>query len=62
MLGPEDGGGPRKYLPKADDIIDPWGNLFAVLVPGDINAAFDILSYGKDASPGGEGEDQDITQ
>jgi hypothetical protein len=33
-----------------------------VFVPGEVNADFDILSYGKDASPGGEGEDQDITQ
>ncbi|MCH2136742.1 MAG: type II secretion system protein GspG [Phycisphaerales bacterium] len=62
VLGPDDGGGPRRYLPKADDIIDPWGNVFIVLVPGDINADFDILSYGKDGSPGGEGENEDVTQ
>ena len=62
VTGPEDGGGPRKYLPKASDILDPWGNPYMVLVPGDINADFDILSYGKDGAPGGEAEAQDITQ
>ena len=62
VLGPEDGGGPRRYLPKADDILDPWHNQFIVVSPGEVNADFDILSYGKDAAPGGEAEAQDITQ
>ena len=62
VLGPEDGGGPRKYLARASDLLDPWNNPFMLLIPGDVNVDFDILSYGRDARPGGTGEDQDITQ
>ena len=62
-LRPDDGGGPGgPYLPKADDIIDPWGNQFMVVSPGEINADFDVLSYGKDAAPGGEGVNGDLAQ
>ena len=61
-LWPDDGGGPGgPYLPKPDDIIDPWGNQLMVVSPGEINADFDVLSYGKDAAPGGEGVNEDIT-
>ena len=61
-LRSDDGGGPGgPYLPKPDDIIDPWGNQFMVVSPGEINADFDVLSYGKDAAPGGEGVNEDIT-
>lgn len=59
----ENGGGPNgPYLPKATDIDDPWGNRFVVLVPGEINADWDIISFGFDAAPGGEGPSQDVTQ
>lgn len=62
-LRSDDGGGPGgPYLPKAGDIIDPWGNQFMVISPGEINADFDVLSYGKDAAPGGEGVNSDLTQ
>jgi hypothetical protein len=33
-----------------------------VVSPGEINADFDVLSYGKDSAPGGEGVNGDITQ
>ena len=62
-LRSDDGGGPGgPYLPKADDIIDPWGNQFIIISPGEVNADYDVLSYGKDAAPGGEGMNLDITQ
>lgn len=63
LLHPEDGGGPSgPYLERADDIVDPWGNNFEILVPGDINASFDIISFGEDGEQGGEGANADITQ
>ncbi len=63
LLHPEDGGGPSgPYLERADDIIDPWGNNFEILVPGDINASFDIISFGEDGEQGGEEANADITQ
>lgn len=39
---------------------DPWGRKYAYRAPGD-NSEFDILSYGKDGQPGGEGDTTDIT-
>jgi general secretion pathway protein G len=39
---------------------DPWGNPYVYKFPGD-NAEYDLISYGKDGKPGGEGEAADIT-
>ena len=33
-----------------------------VVSPGEINADFDVLSYGKDGAPGGEAINADVTQ
>jgi general secretion pathway protein G len=48
------------YVGKAEDLLDPWGNKFVLRVPGEVNYDFDIISYGADGQPGGEGEDADI--
>lgn len=48
-----------KYV-RAKDLIDPWGNPFAIIIPGDENPDFDIVSFGADGVPGGDGEDADI--
>jgi general secretion pathway protein G len=47
------------YLEKAKVPKDPWGNEYVYLSPG-IHDDFDLLSYGADGEPGGEGKDQDI--
>jgi general secretion pathway protein G len=48
------------YLRGADAIPkDPWGNDY-VYTPGDDD--FDLLTYGADGAPGGEGDDADIEQ
>ena len=39
--------------------VDPWGHEY-IYEPGGGNK-FNILSYGKDGQPGGEGDDADIT-
>jgi general secretion pathway protein G len=63
LLSPEDGGGPQgPYLEREEDIIDPWGNPFEVIVPGEINASFDVISFGEDGEIGGENANADITQ
>ncbi|WP_368564619.1 type II secretion system major pseudopilin GspG [Pseudoxanthomonas sp. UTMC 1351] len=46
------------YLQKAVPA-DPWGNAYIYQVPG-ATADYDVISYGKDGRPGGEGEDADI--
>jgi general secretion pathway protein G len=49
------------YLDKGQVPADPWGNPFIYLSPGIHNKDFDLSSNGADGEPGGDGEDQDIT-
>ncbi|MDX2130677.1 MAG: type II secretion system major pseudopilin GspG [Planctomycetota bacterium] len=48
------------YIDSAEALKDPWGNLYQLRIPGEVNADFDIVSFGKDGQPGGEGENADI--
>lgn len=45
------------YLKKAP--VDPWGNPYVYLSPG-VHGQYDIISYGADGEPGGEGNDADV--
>jgi general secretion pathway protein G len=47
------------YLEKGKIPKDPWDNEYIYLSPG-IYSDFDLMSYGADGEPGGEGKDQDI--
>lgn len=38
---------------------DPWGKAYVYKSPGD-HGPYDILSYGADGVPGGEGNDRDV--
>ncbi len=44
----------KKQLPK-----DPWGNDYEYRFPGE-HGPYDIISYGSDGAPGGEGEKKDV--
>jgi general secretion pathway protein G len=46
------------YLPK-EIPLDPWGHPYEYRYPGE-HGDYDILSYGADGQPGGEGEDADV--
>lgn len=46
------------YLSK-DVPLDPWGNPYQFRNPGE-HGEYDLLSYGKDGKPGGEGAAADI--
>ncbi|MBE9573387.1 MAG: type II secretion system major pseudopilin GspG [Proteobacteria bacterium] len=46
------------YLPK-DVPLDPWSNPYVYKHPGK-HGPYDIISYGQDGKPGGEGNDRDI--
>ncbi len=48
-------GGYMKKVP-----MDPWNNNYVYLSPG-VHGDFDLLSYGADGEPGGEGKNADIT-
>ncbi len=42
---------------------DPWGRPYVYQSPGQKNpTGYDLLTYGRDGRPGGDGEDQDISQ
>ena len=45
-----------RKLPK-----DPWNNEYIYLVPGRAGELFEIISYGSDGEPGGEGEAADLS-
>jgi general secretion pathway protein G len=38
---------------------DPWGRPYHYQCPGQ-HSDYDLLSYGRDGSPGGDGEDKDV--
>lgn len=40
---------------------DPWGKPYVYLVPGRLGDPFEIISYGADGEPGGEGVEADIS-
>lgn len=50
----------QPYIANAERLNDPWGNRFIIRMPGEVNARYDIISYGADGQPGGEGENADI--
>ena len=61
---PESGNIPTKwrdggYLDKGKVPKDPWKNEFVYISPG-VHGDFDIISYGSDGVPGGEGQNMDI--
>lgn len=48
------------YVENADALIDPWGRKYVLVVPGEKNVDFDIVSYGADGTPGGTDDNADI--
>lgn len=53
--GPYTAGQEKPEIPS-----DPWGRPYVYRCPGD-HESYDLLSYGRDGIPGGEGEAADIT-
>ena len=48
------------YVDSIDKLNDPWGKAYILVVPGQKNVDFDVVSYGADAKQGGEGENADV--
>ncbi len=62
---PETGRIPNKwreggYLKPARIPKDPWGNTYYYYSPGNEGREYEIISYGPDGEPGGEGNNADI--
>ncbi|RMG03463.1 MAG: type II secretion system protein GspG [Nitrospirae bacterium] len=47
------------YLRKNKIPKDPWGHPYEYQSPGS-HGDYDLLSYGRDGAPGGDGEDKDV--
>jgi general secretion pathway protein G len=45
---------------KKDLPTDPWDRPYVYKCPGDEGRDYDIISYGADGQPGGDGENADI--
>lgn len=52
--------GDDPYLDNRDQLIDPWGNAYVIIIPGEFNVDFDVVCYGSDGQRGGEGDAEDI--
>ena len=52
--------GQNPFITDLSDFMDPWGRPYQVVLPGDFNLDFDVISYGKDGLPGGSGLAEDI--
>lgn len=44
---------------KESALVDPWGHAFGYKVPGE-HGGFDLVFYGQDGKPGGEGYNKDV--
>jgi general secretion pathway protein G len=49
------------YLESRRVPADPWGREYVYIVPGPGGEPYEIISYGSDGEPGGEGEAADIS-
>lgn len=49
------------YFMEPGKLLDPWGKPYLYIVPGPNDAPFELLTYGADGQPGGEGEHADIS-
>lgn len=49
------------YLDTKAFPVDPWKNDYIYLVPGRRGESFEIISYGSDGQPGGEGDAADLS-
>ena len=48
------------YLKKKNSLIDPWGEPYEYLFPGD-HGEYDLFTLGADGREGGDGEAADVT-
>jgi general secretion pathway protein G len=49
------------YFLKPEQLIDPWDNPYALIIPGPDGYPYEIVSYGADRQPGGDDEAADLS-
>lgn len=49
------------YYVEPSKLLDPWNRPYFFVAPGPDLRPYEIVSYGADGTPGGQGEDADVT-
>jgi len=49
------------YFLKPDQLMDPWGNRFYIIIGAPDGHPYEIVSYGADGQPGGTDADEDLS-
>lgn len=49
------------YFLSTDHLLDPWGRPYQYATPGPGGLAYEVVSFGSDGVPGGEGEGADLS-
>ena len=49
------------YYLNPGQLLDPWDQPYLYVTPGPNGHPYEVLSYGADRQPGGEGENADVT-
>ena len=52
--------GDDALIGNVSQLRDPWNNQYVLVFPPTYNKDFDVVSFGADGQPGGEGESKDI--
>lgn len=60
LTGPEASPSDAFYMTE-DQLLDPWGNRFYIIVPGPDGHPYELVSYGADGQPGGTNENADLS-
>ncbi|MEM9066807.1 MAG: type II secretion system major pseudopilin GspG [Planctomycetota bacterium] len=50
-----------EYFIAPENLSDPWGRPYQYITPGPDDYPYEVLSFGADGQPGGEGENADIS-
>ncbi len=61
VLGAPHAAPTASYFVTADQLLDPWGRKYLYVMPGPEGYPYEILSYGADGQPGGDGENADLS-
>ena len=52
--------GDDALIGNVNQLMDPWKHQYVLVYPPTYNKDFDVVSYGADGQPGGEGPNKDI--
>ena len=52
--------GDDALIGNVNQLMDPWKHQYVLVYPPTYNKDFDVVSYGADGQPGGEGQNKDI--